>query len=141
MKNYKFFVYIFIFIVLSNLPPLNFFFKLFSGDSIVPGMSESLYITKDLEYIYQGNLGDTLNNSCYKQYKNISPMSSHTLYRLQMIEPWKFWRWSDYLTEEKWRQPYVSVSDQKLKQSFLFFSRAYQSQNGTFSCNQFDKHL
>lgn len=135
MKNYKFFVIIFVFFLLSNFPPINTFFRVVSGDSLVPGMSESFYITKDLNYLYQGSLSDTLQNSCYKQYKIQFPESNHTLYRLQPIQIWKFWRWSEYLVDEKWRQPYVEISDSQLKQSMIFFSKKYQSSNGTLLCN------
>jgi hypothetical protein len=139
MKNYKLLLYTIIILLLSNVPPLNFIFKLLSGDSIVPGMSENFYVTKDLNYIYEGSLGDTLKNPCYRKYKEISTKSSHTLYRLQKIEPWRFWRWGEYITEEKWRQPYISVSEKELKQALLSFSNIYQPANGTLSCSQFPK--
>lgn len=140
MKRYRFLIYTFIVLLLSNIPPLNSIFKFVSGDSLVPGMSESLYITKDFKYIYQGDLKDTLKNSCYRQYKEVSSLSNHTLYRFQAISPWKFWKWGDYLTEEKWQQPYINVSEEELKQALLFFSKSYNSPNGTISCTDFTSY-
>ena len=138
MKKVRVIIIIFVLLFLSNIPPLNFVFRLFNSDSLVPGMSESLYTTKNLKYVYQGNLSDTLSNSCYRQYIALYPLSSRTLYRIQPIEPWKFWRWKDYMYDEKWRQPYNRISDKELKQALLFFAKAYNSPNGTLSCNQFD---
>lgn len=108
MKKYKPSLYLLLFIILSNLPPLNVFFRIFGGDSIVQGSVESLYVTKDLKYIYGGKIKDTLQNYCYRQYRAMYPLSNPTLYRLQPIEPWKFWRWGEYLLKEKWHQPFCN---------------------------------
>ncbi|ADB38079.1 hypothetical protein [Spirosoma linguale] len=136
MTKMRALTFVLVLIFLSNVTPLNSILKIVSGDTIVPGMSESFYITKDLKYIYQGNLSDTLKNSCYIQYKALSPASGTNLYRLQPIEPWKFWRWKEYLFEEKWKQPYQNVSERELKQALYSFSKAYQSPDGTLSCSQ-----
>ena len=137
MKKYKPLIYVLVIIILSNLPPLNFFFRVFGGDSIVRGTSESLYVTKDLKYQYQGYLKDTLKNDCYRQYRAKYPMSNPTLYRLQPLELWKFWNWGEYLIKEKWRQPYKNVSYEELKEADLFFNKAYDSPNGTLDCETF----
>lgn len=131
-------IFIVVLLCMSNMPPLNFILRVFSGDTLMPGMSERFYISKDLRYVYQGDLSDTLTNACYIQYKALSPSSSHKLYRLQLIEPWKFWKWKEYLVDEKWKQPYQHVSERELKQALDFFSKAYQSPDGTLSCSQVD---
>jgi hypothetical protein len=137
MKKYRSFIYILVFIILSNLPPFNFFFRFLLGDSIVRGTDESLYVTKDLKYQYQGYLKDTLKNYCYRQYRVLYPMSNPTLYRVQPIEPWRFWRWRQYLLEEKWTQPYRYVSDKEMKEANLFFNKTYDSPNGTLGCETY----
>ena len=133
MKKYKSLIYILIFIVLSNLPPLNFFFRVFGGDSIVRGSNESLYVTQDLKFHYQGYLKDTLTNDCYRQYRALFPQSNPTLYRLQPLELWKFWNWGEYLLEEKWRQPYKNVSYEALKKADVFFNKTYHMHDGMCS--------
>ncbi len=140
MKKYKPFLYLLLFIILSNLPPLNAFFRIFGGDSIVRGTNESLYVTKDLKYQYQGYLKDTLQNYCYRQYRAMYPLSNPTLYRLQPIEPWKFWRWGEYLIKEKWRQPYRYVSHRELEEADLFFSKTYDSPSGTLGCETYPSY-
>lgn len=130
MKKYKSLIYILVIIILSNLPPFHIFFKLFSGDIIVPGLNDDLYVTKDLKYHYQGYLKDTLKNDCYRQYRVLFPNSNPTLYRIQPIQLWKFWRWGQYLLEEKWRQPYRYVSDKEMKEADLFFNKTYHMPDG-----------
>lgn len=134
MKKYKSLIYILIFIILSNLPPLHVFFRIFGGDSIVRGGYESLYVTQDLKYRYQGYLKDTLKNDCYRQYRALFPKSNPTLYRLQPLEPWKFWNWGEYLVLEKWWQPYRKASYEEMKEAELFFNKTYYSPNGTIDC-------
>ncbi|AEI49954.1 hypothetical protein [Runella slithyformis] len=137
MKKYKSLFYTLVIIIMSNLPPLNFFFRVFGGDSIVRGSNESLYVTQDLKYIYGGKIGDTLKNDCYRQYRAKYPMSNSTLYRLQPLVLWKFWNWGEYLTNEKWRQPYTHVSDKDLKEAMFVFSKTYDSPNGTLDCETY----
>lgn len=134
MKKYKSFIYLLVIIVFSNLPPFQVFFELFSGDSIVPGIVDDLYVTKDLKYIYGGRIKDTLTNDCYRQYRALYPMSNPKLHRTQPIQPWKFWHWGEYLIKEKWRQPYRHVTYKEMDKAFAFFYKAYDSPNGTLDC-------
>lgn len=137
MKKYKSLIYILVFIILSNLSPFHIFFRLFSGDSIMTVGYDNLYVTKDLKYQYSGYLKDTLKNYCYRQYRLLYPMSNPTLYRVQPLELWRFWRWGEYLTKEVWRQPYKHVSYKELKDADLFFNKSYDSPNGTFDCETY----
>lgn len=133
MKKYKSLIYILVIIIMSNLPPLNFFFRFFSGDSIMPVVYDNLYVTQDLKYQYQGYLKDTLKNDCYRQYRALFPKSNPTLYRVQPLELWRFWRWGQYLLEEKWRQPYRKVSEQEMKEADLFLNKTYNMPDGMCS--------
>ena len=137
MKKYKSLIYILVIVILSNLPPLNFFFRLFGGDSIMRVGYDTLYVTQDLKYQYQGSLKDTLQNDCYRQYRALFPNSNPTLYRIQPIQPWKFWRWGQYLFDEKWRQPYRQVSHKEMKEAELFFTKSYNSPSGTLGCETY----
>jgi hypothetical protein len=136
MKKYKSLIYILFFFILSNLPPLNAFFRVFLGP-IKPIGLESLYVTQDLKYLYGGNIEDTLKNDCYRQYRALFPKSNPILYRVCPLEPWKFWRWGEYLTKEVWRQPYRYVSDKDLREAKIFFYKVYDSPNGTLSCETY----
>lgn len=126
-----------LFIVLCNLPPLHFFMLLISGDTIVPGTSDYLYVTPDLKYVYGGSLGDLSSNSCYQDYIRLN--GSHTLHRLQKIEPWRFWRWGDYLLNEKWRQPYLEISLDELHKAMHQFAATYGASDGTLKCKLDEK--
>lgn len=130
IKKYKSLIYIVVMIILSNLLPLNFFFRFFGGDSIMIVGYDTLYVTQDLKYHYEGDLKDTLKNDCYRQYRVLFPNSNPTLYRVQPLQPWKFWRWGQYLIEEKWRQPYRYVSDKEMREADLFFTKTYHIPSG-----------
>jgi len=136
MKKHKSIIFILCFIVLSNFPPMNGIFGFFLGDPLKPVSYDHLYVSKDLKYKYYGDIKDTLQNDCYKQFRLLFPTSDPTLYRVQRIELWKFWRWGKYMTEERWRQPYRKVSDEKMKEADLFFFKTYRSPDGTYDCKR-----
>jgi len=121
-----------LFVVLCNLPPLHFFMFLISGDAIVPGTSDYLYVTPDLEYVYGGSLANLSSNSCNQDYVRLN--GNNTLHRLQKIEPWRFWRWGDYLLNEKWRQPYLEISPNELNKAIRRFAARYGASDGTLRC-------
>ena len=132
MRTLKVITATFLFVALCNLPPMNFLMRLITGDSIVPGVSENMYITADLKYVYQGDLADLSSNRCYKEYCSTS--GNNILYRIQKIEIWKFWRWADYLLDEKWRQPYLPLSLSDLKKAMYESSQHYGARDGTLRC-------
>ncbi len=96
------------------------------------GTSESYYITADHNHIYQGPLKDSLKNLCYVQYVKMHPKNSHILYRMQPIKPWQFWHWGEYLSEEKWRQPYLKVSHENLQKALDYEAKTYDLPDGVY---------
>jgi hypothetical protein len=137
MKIIKYISILVFFIALSNVGPLKIILTLLTNEPIVPGLDESIYITKDKKYIYSGAITDTLKNSCYIQYKSYYPNTPHTLYRIQPIKIWKFWHWAEYIYEEKWKQPYLDISDKELENIFKFWRVRYNSPNGTIDCRDY----
>jgi hypothetical protein len=133
MKKYRLLLALVFFVLLSNYPPLNFFMRLMGGDSIKTVASDNLYVTADLNSIHQGPLSDSLKNVCYNQYRATYKSADNTLYRIQKIELWKFWNWVDYLSEEKWKQPYKNVSSDELKLAMSRFSKTYATIDGTYN--------
>jgi hypothetical protein len=123
-------LYFVLFIGITNLTPVKIMLMLFTGDSIVPGMNESYYLTADKKYIYQGNLSDTLKNSCYKEYVRLYPHNSHTLHRIQPIIWWRFWRWGEYLVREKWHQPFLKITDKELTKTEEDFGSLFSVLDG-----------
>ena len=122
---------ILIFICLSNIPPLYHFFHLI-GDGVLVEPLSSDYITKDKIYVYGGWLKDSLSDPYYKRYRLLYPHNDPTLYRVHPIQPWKFWRWRDYLTEEKWRRPYLKIDYADVRKIFYKFGQDYNPYEGSW---------
>lgn len=137
MKATKVILSIFLFVVLCNLPPLHFFMLLISGDAIVSGSMEYTYITSDLKFVHEGSLANLSSNNCYQDYIRLN--GNHTLHRLQKIEPWRFWRWGDYLLNEKWRQPYLEISPDELNKAMHQFAVVYGASDGSLRCKLDEK--
>jgi hypothetical protein len=111
MKKYtKYSILFLLFVVISNVNPLQSLFKLFAEGILIEGPSEYYYSTKDKAFIHNGWLEAAENSPEFNRYKLTHPKSDWTLYRIDPIPFWKFWRWGEILTEEKWQQPYLEVS-------------------------------
>ena len=120
-----------LFIGLSNIVPLYPIFRLV-GDGVLVEPLEIDYITKDRSYVYTGGwLKDTLKDPYYKRYLLLHPHADRILYRVRPIEAWRFWRWRDYLTEERWRQPYLKVDVDSVWRIFKNFSTIYEPYEGS----------
>lgn len=130
MKRYIKWVIPFAFLLISNVSPFKNFYKFFVEGVIVQPLGINTYLTKDLKLVYDGYLKDTLKNTCYVQYTRMFPHHSHTLYRTSSIELWKFWRWGEYMFDEKWRQPYLLASSNDFHEAARFTADAYHTKNG-----------
>ena len=108
IKRFKRILLILLVIVLSNLPPLHFF-CVFIGESghIIDGFDQ--YVTKDKKYAFEGGLRYLEQSPYYPKYKKMYPNADHTLYRIEPIRVWRFWRWREYLTSTKWKQKYMEI--------------------------------
>ncbi len=73
------------------------------------------YVTKDKKLVT-----GALNNHYYKSdydrynyyltYRKENPDADTTLYRIESKYFYRFWRWREYMTEPKWKQPYMEMS-------------------------------
>ena len=127
----KWFVGIVVFIFLSHFPPLYGGFRLFGDGVLVPGFIENEYITQDTAYVYCCKLNEVDANPYFKRYKLLNPHGDFTLHRLQPIQPWKFWRWYEYVTNKKWRQPYMDVPYDMVHERFESFGKKYEPYYGS----------
>jgi hypothetical protein len=133
-------LYLLIFIGLSNVVPLYHVFR-FVGDGVLVQPLESDYITKDNVFVYSGWLKDTLKNPYYKRYILLYPQADRTLYRVRSIEIWRFWRWRDYLTEERWWQPYLKTDLDSIHYKSTSFVKIYNPYYGSIPPRTYNDSL
>ncbi|MDN3588061.1 hypothetical protein QWY86_15365 [Pedobacter aquatilis] len=88
-------------IIISNLPPISFFFQ-----------EDYAYQNKDGSFKYQEHAGKGLDFEVCKirfnRFKVENPNNPNkTLYRTFNLKPWRFWEWREMITNpERFKLPY-----------------------------------
>jgi hypothetical protein len=106
-------VAIFAFLILSNIPPFQTFFKLFFDQKLFH------YSTKDGSAFFDENifLGDAF------QFKRVTtqekranyPEADTIIYRNFKPNPIAFWRYRDYIFDERYTLPYFPLDEARKK--------------------------
>ena len=101
-------LYILLFFVWSNFFPLQGVLIFFcEGFAVFPPLDH--YITADKKFVHGGHLSNAPNNVMYLRYLQQYPNADHTLFRVESMRWYRFWRWRDYLTDVKWKAPYIET--------------------------------
>jgi hypothetical protein len=102
-KKTKFWIAIIIsIIVITNLPPVNYFFQ-----------QNYSYQNKDGSFTYTEQQGKGLDYEVgkirFNRFKKQNPDKDHVLYRSFTIQPWRFWEWWQIIAHfERFTLPYHS---------------------------------
>ena len=109
-------IVIIIFLVLFNIPNFilrDLFILFFEGKFIETG-TDTCYITKDRRFPTQSfTIWKDYNSSNYRYYaayRKAYPKADTTLYRINPLLLYRFWRWAEYLISPHWKQPYMEMS-------------------------------
>jgi hypothetical protein len=126
-RTFKYPLAAFLFVVLSNVPPLHSFYRLF--DELIP--YADTYATQDRKFVFGGSLKYAETDGYFKRYKLMNPSADYTLYRIRPINVLKFWRWYGFLTEDYWKQPYIEFDNLLAFQKQQSFWKAYNTYYGS----------
>lgn len=93
------------FIIISNLPPIAFFFQ-----------ENYSYQNKDGSFKFQEQSGKSLDFEVCKirfdRFKKLNPSNDQVLYRNFTIKPWRFWEWWQMVAHsERFTLPYNSKTN------------------------------
>ena len=92
-------------IVMSNLPPINFFWQ-----------DNYSYQNKDGSFRYTEQPGKALDYNVgkirFERFKKMNPDNPHkTLYRTFTLKPWRFWEWWQMIRHiERFNLPYYPIA-------------------------------
>jgi hypothetical protein len=112
-KSVKIIVGIFIFLFLSNIPPLQTLFQFFFDQKLYH------YSTKDGSAFFDENI--FLGNIF--EFKRVTPQGMRErypeadtiIYRNFKLNPYAFWRYRDYLNNERYTLPYYPLEEAQKK--------------------------
>ncbi len=103
-----------VFVILSNtVPPLNNIIRIIGEGNLY---DFDHYITLDKKLATSSiQIYDTTisNNEYYWAYRRTYPNVDSTLYRIEPILFYRFWRWAEYIYDPHWQQPYMEMSIQE----------------------------
>jgi hypothetical protein len=98
-----------IILLLSNIPPLQTVFKLFFDQSLYH------YSTKDGSAFFDENvfLGRVFKfkRVTVQEKRNRFPEADTIIYRNFEVNPFAFWRYRDYLYDERYTLPYLPLDE------------------------------
>jgi hypothetical protein len=106
-----------IFIMLCNIIPALNNISIFLGEGKFIDNGYERYITKDKRLVtmslegLKNKVSDNPEEYYYSEYRKSYLNSDATLYRIDPIYFFRFWRWREYLFAPQWRQPYFSMSE------------------------------
>lgn len=99
----------FVFIVLCNI--FSGYFKFFIEGNLY---DFKYYVTQDKKFVTEALNLESINNSTnyryYLAYRKAYPKADTTLYRINPLLLYRFWRWAEYLISPHWKQPYMEMS-------------------------------
>ncbi len=109
------------FVIICNFSlTFNNIAKLFGEGLLFDGFDH--YVTKDKRLVtyWNDNFYDkafyTDKYNYYLEYRNKYPNADTTLYRIELMCFYRFWRYKEYLSDTKWKQSYTELSlDEWLK--------------------------
>jgi hypothetical protein len=112
-KFCKVFIGIFIFVILSNIPPLQTLLKFFFDQKLYH------YSTKDGsaffdENIFLGNIFEFKRVTTQGKRERY-PEADTIIYRNFKLNPYAFWRYRDYLNDERYTLPYYPLEEAQKK--------------------------
>jgi hypothetical protein len=109
-RKYKWILICIVIIALSNWTPINFFIHEFE---VVDMLHYSYSNSDDPSTIFHENFGSPFNfrTTVSDEYRITHPNNDTLLYRNFWKNPVCFWRWKEYLTDQKYTLPYISRED------------------------------
>jgi hypothetical protein len=112
-KPVKFSVGIIFFLVVSNIPPMQTIFKLLFDQKLY------YYSTKDGSALFDENifLGRVFHfrRSTTKSFNETYPEADTIIYRNFKPNPFAFWRYRDYIFDERYTLPYFPLEEARKK--------------------------
>ncbi len=98
---------IFLFILILNIPPLNYIVRIIERDN-----KYYSYSTLDDSTTFFFEHGMDPEELVYFKWKRLGKLTTEKpLYRNFAINPLAFWRWKDYFFDERYTLPYISRED------------------------------
>ena len=96
-------IIILVFLVLCNIPPLKWIFTWFDHDDYQYSNYNGSFTFQEIQF-----KGDDFDLCMYRfnNLKKTGEISDTVLYRLNRNNPFKFWRYADYLLKAKYHLPY-----------------------------------
>ena len=120
-------IYIILFIILSNIPPLSFIYKIAFDQTLYKyGNSDASFTVQD--HLGKEHSGVFSIKGGFDNYLHEYPLTNNKiLYRLFWRNPLCFWRWMEYIFSDEYKLPYKNWEE--IEKTRLPYSKSNKYQD------------